>query len=164
MDWCWSWNSGTLATWCEELTHLKRPQCWERLKVGGEGNNRGWNDWMASLIQWTWVWVNSWSWQWTGRPDVLQSMGSQRVRHDWVTELNWGSRGGFALTRLQEGVKTGPQKLVSFQVFSGDRDILPTCGTGIVFSSRLEVYVAMSTMNSESSPDQTESYSQRALS
>ena len=48
-----------LATWCEELTHLKRPWCWERLKVGGEGDNRGWASWMASLTQWTWVWVNS---------------------------------------------------------------------------------------------------------
>ena len=52
-DWCWSWNSNTLATWCEELTHLKRPWCWERLKVGGEGDNRGWDGWMASPTQWT---------------------------------------------------------------------------------------------------------------
>ena len=56
-DWCWSWNSNTLATWCEELTHWKRPWCWERLKVG-EGDDRGWDGWMASLTQWTWVWVN----------------------------------------------------------------------------------------------------------
>ena len=55
-DWCWSWNSNTLATWCEELTHLKRPWCWERLKMGGEGDNRGWDGWMASPTQWTWVW------------------------------------------------------------------------------------------------------------
>ena len=73
--------------WCKDLTHLKRPWCWERLKVGGEGNDRGWDGWMASLTQWTWVWVNSGSWWWTGRPGVLQSMGSQRVRHDWATEL-----------------------------------------------------------------------------
>ena len=78
----------TLATWCEELTHLKRSWCWERLKVG-EGDDRGWDGWLASLTQWTWVWVNSGSWWWTGRPGVLQSMGSQRVGHDWVTELNW---------------------------------------------------------------------------
>ena len=78
----------TLATWCEELTHLKRPWCWERLKAGGEVDDRGWDGWMASLTQWTWVWVNSGSWWWTGRPGVLQSMVSQRVRHDWVTELN----------------------------------------------------------------------------
>ena len=89
-DWCWSWNCNTLATWCEELTHLKTPWCWESLKAGGEGDDRGWGGWMTSLIQWTWVWVKSRSWQWTGRPGVLQSMGSQRVGHDLVTELNWG--------------------------------------------------------------------------
>ena len=70
------------STGCEELTHLKRPQCWERLKVGGEGVDRGWDGWMASLTQWTWVWVNSRGWWWTGKPGVVQSMGSQRVRHN----------------------------------------------------------------------------------
>ena len=87
-DWCWSWNSNTLATWCEELTHLKRPWCLEGLKVG-EGDDRGWDGWMASPTRWTWVWVNSGSWWWMGRPGVLRFMGSQRVRHDWVTEMNW---------------------------------------------------------------------------
>ena len=87
-DWCWSWNSNILATWCKELTHLKRPWCWEKLKAGGEGDDRGWDSWMASLTLWTWVWINSGSWWWTGRPGVVQSVGSQRVRHDWVTELN----------------------------------------------------------------------------
>ena len=76
------------ATCCKELTHWKRPWCWERLKVG-EGDDRGWDGWMASLTQWTWVWVNSGSWWWTGTPGMLQSMGSQRVGHDWETELNW---------------------------------------------------------------------------
>ena len=71
-----------LATWCEELTHLKRPWCWERLGAGGEGDDRGWDGWMASLTQWTWVWVNSGSWWWTGRPGMLQSVGLQRVGHD----------------------------------------------------------------------------------
>ena len=61
----------------------------ERLKVGGEGDNRGWDGWMASPTRWTWVWVSSGSWWWTGRPGMLQSMGSQRVGHKWVTELNW---------------------------------------------------------------------------
>ena len=61
-DWCWSWNSNILATWCEELAHLKRPWCWERLRAGGEGDNRGWDGWMASPTQWTWVWVDSRSW------------------------------------------------------------------------------------------------------
>ena len=88
-DWCWSWNSNTLSTWCEELTHLKRPWCWERLRAGGEGEDRGWDGWMASPTQWTWVWVDSGSWSWTGRPVTLRFMGSQRVGHDRVTELNW---------------------------------------------------------------------------
>ena len=70
--------------WCEELTYWKRPWCWEGLKVGGEGDDRGWDDWMASLTQWTWVWVNSGSSWWTGRPGMVQSMGSQRVRHNWA--------------------------------------------------------------------------------
>ena len=67
----------------------KRPWCWERLRVGGEGDDRGWDVWRASPTRWTWVWVNSGSWWWTGRPGVLQSMESQRVGHDWATELNW---------------------------------------------------------------------------
>ena len=88
-DRCWSWSSNTLATGCEALTHWKRPWFWERLKAGGEGDDRGWDGWMASPTQWTWVWASSESWWWTGRPVVLQSMGSLRVGHDWVTELNW---------------------------------------------------------------------------
>ena len=87
-EWCWSWNSSTLATSCEELTHWKRPWCWEGLGAGGEGDNRGWDGSMASLTQWMWVWVNSGSWWWTGRPGVLWFMGSRRVGHDWATELN----------------------------------------------------------------------------
>ena len=92
-DWCWSWNSNTLTTWCGELTHLKRPWCWERLRAGGEGDDRGWNGRMASPTQWTWVWVDFRSWWRTGRPGVLRFMGSQRVRHDWVTEQNWTEKG-----------------------------------------------------------------------
>ena len=84
-DWCWSWNSNTLATWLEQLTHLKSPWCWERLKAGGERDDRGWDGRMASLIQWAWVWVSSRSWWWIGRPGVLQSMGSQR----WTRLSNW---------------------------------------------------------------------------
>ena len=79
----------TLATWCEELTHLKRPWCWEGLRAGREWDDRGWGGWMASLTQWRWVWVNSGNWWWTGRTGVLWSIGSQRVGHDWATELNW---------------------------------------------------------------------------
>ena len=87
-DWCWSWNQyfGHVI-W--RGTHWKRPWCWERLKAGGEGDDRGWNGWMASLTQWIWVWVDSRSWWWTGRPSMLWSIGLWRVRHDWVTELNW---------------------------------------------------------------------------
>ena len=88
-DWCWSWNSNTLATSCEELTLWKRPWCWEGLRAGGEGDDRGWYGWMASPTQWTWVWVDSGSWWLTGTPDMLRFMGSQRVGHDWATELNW---------------------------------------------------------------------------
>ena len=86
--WCWSWNSNTLATWCEKLT-LKRRWCWERLKVVGEGDDRGWDGWMASSTPWTWVWVNYRSWWWSGSPGMLQSMESRRGGHDWETELNW---------------------------------------------------------------------------
>ena len=76
----------TLATWCEELTHQKRPWCWERLKVGGEGDNRGWDGWMASPAPWTWVWASSRSWWWTGRSGVLPPTGSKRDTTEW---LNW---------------------------------------------------------------------------
>ena len=69
------------------MTHWKRPWCWERLKAGIEGEDRGWDDWMASPTRWTWVWASSSSWWWTGRPCMLQSMGSQRVGHNWATEL-----------------------------------------------------------------------------
>ena len=88
-DWCWSWNSSTWATSCQELTHWKRPWCWEGLAAGGGGDDRGWDGWMASPTPWAWVWVNSGSWWWTERRGVLQFMGSQRVRQDWATELNW---------------------------------------------------------------------------
>ena len=86
-DWCWNWNSNTLVTWCKELIHWKKPWCWERLRAGGEGDNKGWDDWIASSTRWRWVWVDSGSWWWTGRPGMLWFIGSQRVGHDeW---LNW---------------------------------------------------------------------------
>ena len=81
--------SWVLATSCEELTHWRRLWCWEGLGAGGEGDDRGWDGWMASRTRWTWVWVNSGRWWWTGRPGVLRFMGSQRVGHDWATEPNW---------------------------------------------------------------------------
>ena len=85
-----SWSSNTLGTWCKELTHLKRPWCWERLRAGGEGDERM-----------RWVWANSGSWWWTGRPGMLLFMGSQRVRHGWVTELNWTEEAAAAAKSLQ---------------------------------------------------------------
>ena len=75
-----------LATWCEQLTHWKRPWCWERLKAGGEGDDRGWDGWIALQTQWTWVWAGSRRWWRTGQHGVLQSMESQIVGHNWVTE------------------------------------------------------------------------------
>ena len=81
----------------QRTDYLKRPWCWKRLKAGGEGDDRGWDGWMASPTQWTWVRVNSGSWWWTGKPGVLQSMGSQRIRHNWATELNWTVLGIYSL-------------------------------------------------------------------
>ena len=91
-DWCWSWISSPLDTWCKELNHWKRPWCWERLKAGGEGENRWWDGWMASLTQWTWIWANSRR-QWrTGRPDVLQSKVLKRVGHNLRSEQQQQTR------------------------------------------------------------------------
>ena len=84
------WNSTTLATLCEELTHWKRLWCWEGLGAGGEGDDRGWDGRMASLTRWTWVWVNSGSWWWTGRPGILRFMESQsRTRLSNWNELRF---------------------------------------------------------------------------
>ena len=80
------WGSNTLATWCEELTHWKRLWCWERLKAGGEGDDRGWDCWMASLTRWTWVWARSRSWWWTEKPGILQYTGSQK---SWRWPIDW---------------------------------------------------------------------------
>ena len=84
------------------MTHWKRPWCWERLRAGregddrgGEGDDRGWDGWMASPTQWAWVWVNSGSWRWTGRPVMLQSIGSQRVGCDWATDTYLHYSGAF---------------------------------------------------------------------
>ena len=83
---CWSWSSNPLDTCYKEPTQWKRPWCWERLRAGGEGDDRGWDGWMASPTQWTWVWANSGR-QWrTQKPDMLQPMGSRSIRHDLVAE------------------------------------------------------------------------------
>ena len=73
-------------SYCSRGSHWKRPWCKERLRAGGEGGNRGWDGWMASLTQWTWVWASSGRWWGTGKPGVLQSMGSQRVGHDLISK------------------------------------------------------------------------------
>ena len=75
-----------------QRTDWKRPQIWERLKAGGEGDNRGWDGWMASLTWWTWVWTRFRRWWRTEKPCMLQAMGSQRVECDWVTELNYNCK------------------------------------------------------------------------
>ena len=107
-DWCWSWNSNTLATWCKEVTHLKRSWCWEALGAGGEGDDRGWDGWMASPTRWTWVWVNSGRWWWTGRPGMLWFMVLQIVGHDWVTELNRTERDTEVTYSWSPFLTTGP--------------------------------------------------------
>ena len=85
-DWCWSWSTNTLTTWCKETTHWKRTWCRKRLKAGEEGSDRGWDGWMASPTQWTWVWANSRR-QWkTGKPGMLQSRGLQTDKlSNWTT-------------------------------------------------------------------------------
>ena len=89
-DWCWSWNSNTLATWCKQLTHLERPWCWEGLRAGGEGDNRGWDGWMASPTQRAWVWVNCGSWWWTGGLVCCSPWGHKES--DTTEQLNWSIR------------------------------------------------------------------------
>ena len=84
-DWYWNWNSDTLAIWCEALTHLKRPWCWERLKFGGEGDDDGRDGWMVSPTRWTWVWVSSGSWCWTGKPGMLRSNSTK----SWTWLSDW---------------------------------------------------------------------------
>jgi len=92
-EWCWSWNFSTLATSCEELTHLKRLWCWEGLGAGGEGDNRGWDGWMASLTRWTWVWVSLSELQFVMDREswcaVIHGVPKSRTQlSDW-TELKW---------------------------------------------------------------------------
>ena len=105
-DWCWSWKSNTLATWCKELTHLKGPWCWERLKAEGEGDNRGWDGWIASLTQWTWVWIESRSCWWTGRAAVHGVTKSWTRLSGWTESTAcswWGGFGSSLLATLPLG-------------------------------------------------------------
>ena len=110
-DWCWNWNSSTLTTWCEELVHLKRLWCWERLRAGVEGDNRRWDGWRPWPTRSTWVWASSGSWWWTGRPGVLQSRGLQRVRHDWATELKYIHHGGKPSSQQERSWRRGLGRL-----------------------------------------------------
>ena len=114
-------NSNVLATWCEELTLWESFWCCKRLKAGGEGDGRGWDGWMASATQWTWVWVSSRSWWWIGEPGMLQSMESQNVRHNWVTEqtnllVKWESAFLFTEPKkeLHEHTNTHGSKWIEF--------------------------------------------------
>ena len=86
-DWCWSWSSNTLATWFEKESHWKRPWCWKRLRKRGEGGDRGWDSWMASLTQWTWVWANSGNSEGQGNLACCSSWGhkSQTWVSNWTT-------------------------------------------------------------------------------
>ena len=86
-DWCWGWNCNTLATSCEQLTHWKRPWRWEGLGARREGDDRGWDGWMASPTRWTWVWVNSRSWWWTGGLACCDSWDHKES--DTAEHLNW---------------------------------------------------------------------------
>ena len=108
-DWCWSWNSNTLATWCEELTHLKRPWCRERLKMGGERDDRGWDGWMASLSQWTWVSANS------GK--ILKD------REDWCAAVHWVSKSWTQLSRWTTTTFSSALELRKFSQPSSGNDL-----------------------------------------
>ena len=82
---CWLWSSNTLATSCKVLTNWKRLWCWEGLGAGGEGDDRGWDGWMASLTRWTWVWVNSGSWWWEVWRAAVHGVAKSRTRlRDWI--------------------------------------------------------------------------------
>ena len=108
----------------KEVGHWKRPWCWEGLGARGEGDDRGWDSWMASLTQWTWVWVNSRSWWWIGRPGVLRFMGSQRIEHDWATEPNWTD---WVKAMVFPGVMYGFE---SWTITKTEELMLLSCGVG----------------------------------
>ena len=114
--WIFIGRTEPLATWFEELTPWKRPWCWESLKAGEEGDDREWDGWMASLTQWTWVWASSRSCWWTGKTGVLQSMGLQRVRHDWANELNWFQETQLSFVSFSLQVTTHHFSLASFKI------------------------------------------------
>ena len=88
-DWSWSWNSKTFANWWKNWLICKDPDAGKDWRQEGKGKTEAWEWWMSSPILWTGIWVSSGSWWWTGKPGLLQSMGSERVWHNWATELNW---------------------------------------------------------------------------
>ena len=93
------------------MTHWKRPWYWEILKVGGEGDERGWDGWMASPTRWTWVWASCRNWWWTGKPGKLQSVGLQRVVHAWVTELQYFLNATFRLSNFKKNTVPYPKEV-----------------------------------------------------
>ena len=115
--------------------HWKRPWCRERLKAGGEGDDRGWDGWIASLSRWTWVWVSFRSWWWTGRPGMLWSMGSQRVGHDWVTELNWSQK--MSLKMVYQALKS--KQILYFKNYFENKALYCILSSGRVHSTARRV-------------------------
>ena len=85
-DWCWRWSSSILVIWSKQPTHWKSPWYWERLRAEGEEGIRGRDGWVASPVQWTWTWADFRRWWGTGTSGMPQSMGLQRIGHDWATE------------------------------------------------------------------------------
>ena len=118
-DWCWNWNSNTFATWWEELTHLKRPWCWERLRAGGEGGDRGWDDWMASPTQWTWVWANP---------------GSGEEQGSLACSSPWGCK---ELDTLSNWATTTTQKPATRLPKDTDRSWTSVCGASSGYAGEL---------------------------
>ena len=164
-EWCWSWNSNTLATWCQELTHLKRPWCSEGLRAGEEGDNRGWDGWMASPTQWTWVWVNSGNWlmdreawravvhgvaknqtwlsDWTelksikGKPGATLPICEQKISHRrFIPVVKWSCQG---YTWTGFSLYYVLNSILSFQVMQGTHG--PYCNLCNTFTVYVTIFL-----------------------